>query len=110
MEWKSNTSRGILQLSVDGTNLGGTLDQYANPTVYPTTTFGTVSFGSTGKHTIMLTVTGKNPSSSNYQLSADKFVFVGLSSGGQAIAPSFTPAGGTYTSAQNVTISTATGG
>ena len=110
MEWKSNTSRGILQLSVDGTNLGGTLDQYANPTTYPTTTFGNVSFGSTGMHTIMLTVTGKNPSSGNYQLSADKFTFVGLPSGGQVVAPSFTPAGGTYTSAQNVTITTPTGG
>ncbi len=40
MEWKGNNSRGILQLSVDGTDLGGTLDQYSSSQTYPTTTFG----------------------------------------------------------------------
>ncbi len=77
MEWKGNNSRGILQLAVDGTNLGGTLDQYASGQTYPTTTFGNVTFSTTGNHTIRLTVTGKNKSSSNYQLSADKFTLVG---------------------------------
>jgi hypothetical protein len=77
MEWKGNTSRGILQLSVDGTNVGGTLDQYSAAQSYPTTTFGTVTFASAGTHTIKLTVTGKNSSSSAYQLSADKFTLVG---------------------------------
>jgi polygalacturonase len=77
MEWKGNTSRGILQLSVDGTNLGSTLDQYSATQVYPTTPFGTVTFTSTGNHDIRLTVTGKNTASSNYYLSADKFTLVG---------------------------------
>ncbi len=77
MKWKGNNSRGILQLSVDGTNLGSTLDQYASGQTYPTTTFGNVTFSSAGTHTVKLTVTGKNGSSSNYQLSADKFTFVG---------------------------------
>ncbi len=77
MEWKGNTSRGILQLSVDGKNVGGTLDQYSTAQSYPTTTFGTVTFASAGTHTIKLTVTGKNSSSSAYQLSADKFTLVG---------------------------------
>ncbi len=77
MEWKGNTSRGILQLSVDGKNVGGTLDQYSAAQSYPTTTFGTVTFASAGTHTVKLTVTGKNSSSSAYQLSADKFTFVG---------------------------------
>ncbi|HTB81860.1 MAG TPA: choice-of-anchor tandem repeat GloVer-containing protein [Opitutaceae bacterium] len=77
MEWKGNNTRGILQLSVDGSNLGSTLDQYASGQTYPTTTFGNVTFNSAGNHTIRLTVTGKNKSSSAYQLSADKFTLVG---------------------------------
>jgi hypothetical protein len=77
MEWKGNTTRGILQLSVDGTKLGATLDQYATGQSYPTTTFGNVTFATAGSHAIRLTVTGKNKSSSSYQLSADKFTFVG---------------------------------
>jgi len=77
MEWKGNTSRGILQLSIDGTNLGSKLDQYSATQSYPTTTFGNVTFGSAGNHTIRLTVTGKNSASSAYQLSADKFTLVG---------------------------------
>ncbi|HTB81725.1 MAG TPA: chitobiase/beta-hexosaminidase C-terminal domain-containing protein [Opitutaceae bacterium] len=77
MEWKGNNSRGILQLSVDGTNLGSTLDQYSAAQSYPTTTFGTVTFASAGTHTVKLTVTGKNSASSAEQLSADKFTFVG---------------------------------
>jgi hypothetical protein len=76
MEWKGNNSRGIVQLSVDGTNVGPTLDQYASGQTYPTTTFGTVTFSSAGTHTVKLTVTGKNASSSNYQISSDKFTFV----------------------------------
>ncbi|HTQ32062.1 MAG TPA: chitobiase/beta-hexosaminidase C-terminal domain-containing protein, partial [Opitutaceae bacterium] len=77
MEWKGNNSRGILQLSVDGTNLGPALDQYASGQTYPTTTFGPVTFASAGSHTIRLTVTGKNSKSGSYQLSADKFIFAG---------------------------------
>ncbi|HTB81561.1 MAG TPA: carbohydrate-binding protein, partial [Opitutaceae bacterium] len=76
MEWKGNNSRGILQLSIDGTNVGPTLDQYSSGQTYPTTTFGTVTFSATGTHTLKLTVTGKNSASSNYQLSSDKFTFV----------------------------------
>jgi alpha-galactosidase len=77
MEWKGNNNRGILALTVDGTPLGGTLDQYSASQIYPTTSFGTVTFGATGPHTIRLTATGKNASSSNYYLSADKFTLVG---------------------------------
>ncbi|HZP59124.1 MAG TPA: TIM-barrel domain-containing protein [Opitutaceae bacterium] len=108
MEWKGNTSRGILQLSVDGTNLGSTVDQYSATQVYPTTNFGNVTFSATGTHTVRLTVTGKNGSSSNYYLSADKFVFTSQIQ--QAAAPVFNPGGGTYTSAQTVTITSSTPG
>jgi len=77
MEWKGNNNRGILQLAVDGTNLGPTLDQYASGQSYPTTTFGNVTFSAAGNHTVRLTVTGKNSKSSGEILSADKFTFVG---------------------------------
>jgi len=75
MMWKGNNNRGQLSLKVDGTQVGGTLDQYSSGQTYPTTTFGNVTFGSSGTHKIRLTVTGKNSSSSNYVLSADKFTF-----------------------------------
>jgi hypothetical protein len=77
MAYKTNNNRGILSLKVDGTQVGTTLDQYASPSTYPTKTFGTVTFASTGAHLVRLTVTGKNAASSSYTLSADKFTFVG---------------------------------
>ncbi len=77
MEWKGNNTRGILQLSVDGTNLGPTLDQYSSGQTYPTTTFGNVTFSAAGTHTVRLTVTGKNSKSNGELLSADKFTFTG---------------------------------
>jgi hypothetical protein len=107
MEWKGNNNRGILQLAVDGADLGPTLDQYASGQTYPTTTFGNVTFSATGNHTVRLTVTGKNSKSSGEILSADKFTLVGQTISPVA-APTFSPASGTYTSAQLVTITSAT--
>jgi hypothetical protein len=72
MSYKTNTNRGILNLKVDGTQVGGTLDQYASASTYPTTTFGNVTLAA-GTHVIRLTVTGKNASSTSFVLSADKF-------------------------------------
>ncbi len=111
MSYKSNNNRGQLSLSVDGTTLGSTVDQYQYPSVYPTATLGNVTFSSTGNHDVRLTVTGKNASSSGYGLSADAFILVPQSGGNpQAAAPSFNPGGGTYTSTQTVTITSSTGG
>lgn len=77
MSYKTNNNRGILSLKVDGTQIGGTLDQFGSPSTYPTNTFGNVTFASAGTHVIRLTVTGKNASSSSFVLSADKFTLVG---------------------------------
>jgi alpha-galactosidase len=77
MVWKGNTTRGKLQLSVDGTNVGAALDQYSAAQSYPTTTFGNVTFTSAGNHDIRLTVTGKNTSSTQYYLSTYEFILVG---------------------------------
>ncbi len=109
MEWKGNDDRGILQLSVDGTNLGSTLDQYASGQTYPTTTFGNVTFSAAGNHDVRLTVTGKNSKSSGELLSADKFTFTGQTVSPVA-APTFSPAPGTYSTTQSVTITSTTSG
>jgi hypothetical protein len=76
MMWKGNNNRGQLNLKVDGTQVGGTLDQYSAAQTYPTTTFGNVTFTTSTTHKIRLTVTGKNASSSSFKLSADKFTLV----------------------------------
>jgi hypothetical protein len=109
MEWKGNNNRGILTLAVDGTQLGSSLDQYASGQTYPTTTFGNVTFSSSATHTIKLTATGKNSSSSNYYLSADRFILTAQTITRTA-APTFTPSGGTYSTTQSVSISSATTG
>jgi len=76
MSWKGNTSRAIIQPSVDGSNLGGTIDQYSATQVYPTSTFGSIALGA-GTHKIRLTVTGQNASSTSFWISADKFTLTG---------------------------------
>lgn len=72
----SNSNRGTLNCTVDGSPLGGTLDEYWATTVYPLWDFGPVTFGSTGSHTVRLTVAGKNVASSSYTIAADKFMLV----------------------------------
>jgi hypothetical protein len=73
MSYKSNNNRGQATLKVDGTPVGGSLDQYGTPPGYPTHTWGTVTFGASGSHKLRLTVAGKRAASGNYVLSADKF-------------------------------------
>ena len=57
--------------------VGGTVDQYATTSTYPTATLGNVTFGTAGTHTIVLTVTGKNSAATQFYITADKFTFVG---------------------------------
>jgi hypothetical protein len=76
LRYKAHPGRGILQASVDGTNVGGTLDQYAATAGFTSRTFGTVSLGA-GAHTLRLTCTGRNASSTAFTLSADTITFTG---------------------------------
>lgn len=72
--FKANTNRGICQGSIDGTNLGGTMDEYSSSAVYQQSfPMGSKTF-TAGNHTIRFTVTGKNASSSAYALNIDKIV------------------------------------
>ncbi|HTB80803.1 MAG TPA: HYR domain-containing protein [Opitutaceae bacterium] len=79
MSYKTNNNRGMLQLAIDGTDLGDVLDQYKpTPSIYPTQTFGVVTFTSASDHIVRLTVTGKNSASKGFGLSADKFFLVAI--------------------------------
>jgi hypothetical protein len=75
--YKTNTSRCQHNVKIDGAQVGGTIDQYAKTSTYPTTTLGTVTFATAGTHNIVLTVTGKDSAATHYYISADKFTFVG---------------------------------
>src|SRR4051812_30676216 len=59
--YRSDPTRAQHNLTIDGSVVGGTIDQYApSPSAYPTVNVGTVTFGTSGPHVIRLTVTGKN--------------------------------------------------
>ena len=77
LRYKTNKTRGQHNLKIDGTQVGGTLDQYATTQAYLSHTFGNVTFATTGTHSIVMTVTGKNSAATAYYLTADKFTFVG---------------------------------
>jgi hypothetical protein len=76
LAYKSNNNRGRATFKVDGNTIGGTLDQYASSSAYPTATVATVTFSSAGNHTFRMSIPSKNSSSSGYTLSADKIILV----------------------------------
>lgn len=110
LAYKTNTTRGIAILAVDGGQVGDPLDQYSATVSYPTVTFGAVTFGSAGAHTVRLAVTGKNASSTAYNIIADRFIFTPINTSTQVGTPMFTPGGGNYSSAISVAIATSTSG
>ena len=75
LRYKPNTTRGIHTLTVDGIAVGSTLDQYATSQTYVTHTFGNVTLTSSGAHTIVMTVTGKNSAATQFYITADKLTF-----------------------------------
>lgn len=76
LTYKTNANRGIATFQVNGAAVGGSLDQYASSSTYPTATIGTVTFSSSGNQTFRMTVSGKNSASTSYTLSADKITLV----------------------------------
>ena len=76
-QYKHNTGRGQHTLTVDGTQVGGTIDEYATSSGYVQVTVGNTTLFTNGTHKIRLTVTGKNSSSSAYTLAPDSFSFIG---------------------------------
>ena len=70
---KDLNTRGIWQLSVNGTNVGPPTDEYqtTGTGAYVVTDLGNFNFSVTGNYTFKFTVTGKNASSSGYSIAFD---------------------------------------
>jgi hypothetical protein len=73
LRYKTNDNRGECTLKVDGTQVGGTIDEYAATASYTSVVIGTVTLSTAGTHTLVFTVTGKNSASSGYLLCFDSF-------------------------------------
>jgi len=71
LSYKIFNTRGISQLSINGTNVGGTLDEYGPSAGLGTFDYGTYNFATAGSYLFKFTVTGKNASSSSYSVSFD---------------------------------------
>lgn len=69
-------NKGIYQLAIDGTNLGLTKDEYNSTTVFRKSNIGNVTFSTTGNKLFRFKVTGKNASSTGYQLGLDNITLV----------------------------------
>jgi hypothetical protein len=108
--YKTNTTRGQHTVKIDGVQVGGTIDQYSTTAAYTTVTLGNATLSTTGAHTIVLTVTGKNAAATQFYITADKFTLIPQGGPSAADAPVFSPGGGTYAIAQMVTITSATSG
>jgi hypothetical protein len=68
---KTNNSRGITQLAINGINVGSTTDQYAAaPSLY-TFDLGNFNFATAGNYSFKFSVTGINSASTAYTLAFD---------------------------------------
>jgi hypothetical protein len=68
---KKLSTRGIMQLSVNGINVGPAEDQYVSSSAWVEFDVGTVTFSSAGNQPFKFTVVGKNSASSGYSISFD---------------------------------------
>ena len=71
LSYKQFSSRGISQLSINGTSVGAPLDQYLGSQAYASFDFGTFSFPTAGNYSFKFAVVGKNAKSSGYAESFD---------------------------------------
>jgi hypothetical protein len=69
------TNRAIMSLSVDGIQLGSTLDQRTSAT-FPSRDFGVVRFATTGDHYVRLHITGKSNATGPWNITADVITLV----------------------------------
>jgi Bacterial Ig domain/Immunoglobulin I-set domain len=68
---KMFASRGSMQLSVNGTNVGPAKDQYVSSSAWAEFDLGNVTVSSAGNQSFKFTVVGKNSASSGYSISFD---------------------------------------
>ena len=68
-------NRAIVQLSVNGTNVGAPVDEYNAKTggVFAEIDAGALTVGAAGNYTFKLTAVGENPASSGYTVDTDYF-------------------------------------
>jgi len=74
MNFKTNTNRGQVNLLLDGTAQGGTLDEYFYALFYPIMDFGVVHFATSGDHALRFTLTGQHGASAGSTFTADSFI------------------------------------
>lgn len=68
--YPKTTTRGKLQMSVDGVDVGTLLDAYNGSTTYNNVHTATGIALTEGPHTVRITVNGKNASSTGYRIGA----------------------------------------
>jgi hypothetical protein len=68
---RTASTRGIAALSIDGTSVGGAIDMYAASSSFVSVSSGAVTFPTAGTRRFRYTVTGRNNSSTGYQLGFD---------------------------------------
>jgi len=74
LRFKANFNRGMVNLLVDGTQLGPGLNQ-ESPPFFTDWFAGRVNFPTDGDHVIRVAVLGRSSTATSYQLSADAFIF-----------------------------------
>jgi hypothetical protein len=74
LSYKKFSTRGIAQLSINGTNVGSTLDEYAATDSNAGFDFGAFNFVSAGNYSFQFSVMGKNASSTGYSISFDDII------------------------------------
>jgi hypothetical protein len=68
------STRGVYQLAVNGTNVGGLIDEYnasSSAGVYATQDLGNFNFAAAGSYSFKFTVLGKNAASTGYSIAFD---------------------------------------
>jgi len=70
--YKSNTNRGLVQVSIDGVNQGPVCNEYAATVAFKVACALGRKTLTAGNHQIRFTVTGKSSASSGYQLVVDQ--------------------------------------
>ncbi|MBX3738977.1 MAG: carbohydrate-binding protein [Candidatus Didemnitutus sp.] len=76
--YKADPSRAIVQVSVDGVDVGGALDQSTNALGYPDASLGACTL-TAGTHVLRLTVLGKSATATGYSAALDYYRLSALS-------------------------------
>jgi hypothetical protein len=74
--YKKAATRGISQFSINGTNVGATLDQYIVSEAFATVDYGKFTFSKAGNYSFKFAITGKNSKSSSYSVSFDDITLI----------------------------------